>query len=73
MNNFIQSCLASHLHLPIQQSTHMRVTVGNGDALSSGGECTSIPLMIGCATFTVDLILLPINSIDLVLGVQWML
>ncbi|XP_039121357.1 uncharacterized protein LOC120258078 [Dioscorea cayenensis subsp. rotundata] len=72
-NNFIQSRLAAHLHLPIQASAHMRVTVGNGDALSCGGECIGVPLMIGGATFNVDLLLLPIYGADLVLGVQWML
>lgn len=72
-NNFIQSRLAAHLHLTVQPSSHMKVTVGNGGALSCGGECTGVVLMMGGATFTVDLLLLPIYDADLVLGVQWML
>lgn len=51
----------------------MRVTVGNGEALSCGGECTGVSLMMAGVVFTVDLILLPIYGVDLVLGVQWML
>ncbi|KAH7676680.1 Acid proteases protein [Dioscorea alata] len=38
-NNFIQSRLATHLNLVLQPSSHLRVTVGNGDALTCGGEC----------------------------------
>lgn len=71
-NNFIQSRLATHLNLTVRPSSHMRVTVGNGDALSCGGECSEVKLKIGDAIFTVDLLLLPIYGADLVLGVQWM-
>lgn len=72
MNNFIQSRLETHLNLVVQPLAHMRVTVGNGDALSYGGECSAVKLKLGDAIFTVDLILLPIYGADLVLGVQWM-
>lgn len=46
----------------------MRVTVGNGEALSCGSECTGVSLMMGGVVFTVDLIILPIYDVDLVLG-----
>lgn len=69
-NNFIQSRLAAHLHLTIQPSTHMKVTMDNGKVLSCGGECTKVYLTVCDVIFTVDLILLSINATDLVLGVQ---
>ena len=69
-NNFIQSQLAAHLHLTVQPTANIRVTVGNGETLSCGGECTGVALMIGGVAFTVDLLLFPIYGADLVLGVQ---
>ena len=71
--NFTQSHLAAHLHLTIQPSSHMRVIIDNGETLSCGGKCIGVALTIGDATFTVDLMLLPIYGADLVLGVQWIL
>lgn len=68
-NNFIQSRLADQLQLVVQPSSHLRVTVSNGDALTCGGECSGVPLKIGKALFTVDVILLPIYSADVVLSV----
>lgn len=71
-NNLVQSKLATYLNLLLQLSSHLRVTVGNGDALTCGGECLGIPLKLGLAMFKVDLILLPVYGADIVLGVQWM-
>lgn len=68
-NKFIQSCLAGHLNLVLQPSAHTRVTVGNGEALTCGGECSIVSLKVEDAIFTVDLILLPIYGADLILGV----
>lgn len=50
----------------------MGVTISNGDALSCSGECSEVKLIMGDASFAIDLILLPIYSVDVVLGVQGM-
>ncbi|XP_039118795.1 uncharacterized protein LOC120254848 [Dioscorea cayenensis subsp. rotundata] len=71
-NNFVQTKLANHLGLTVQPSNHLRVTVGNGDAVTCGGACLAVPLKLGDETFVVDLLLLPIYGADVVLGVQWM-
>lgn len=71
-NNFIQSRLATHLGLTVQQSQHHRVTVGNGDFLNYFGASLQIPLMLDETLFLVDLMLLPIYDVDVVLRVQWM-
>ncbi|XP_039137100.1 uncharacterized protein LOC120274627 [Dioscorea cayenensis subsp. rotundata] len=71
-NNFIQSQLARHLGLPIQPSPQLRVTVGNGDSVDCAGTCHQVSLQLGEASFSVDLILLPIYGADIVLGVQWL-
>lgn len=67
-DNFVQSRLATHLNLVVQPSLRMRVTVDNGEALTCGGECAGVALWMGEATFTANLILLPIYSADVVLG-----
>lgn len=71
-NNFVLSCLAKHLGLTVQPSSHLRVTTGNGEALDCGGECLQVQIKLGEAFFSVDLLLLPIYGANLVLGVQWL-
>ncbi|XP_039126949.1 uncharacterized protein LOC120263108 [Dioscorea cayenensis subsp. rotundata] len=71
-NNFIQTRWAHHLNLPIQQSSHLRVTVGNGEVLTCGGECQRVPLQLGEVVFPVDLLLLPVFCAGIVLGVHWL-
>lgn len=71
-NSFIQSRLAAHLGLVVQPSPHLRVTVGNGEALDCAGACSQVPLQLGEAIFPVDLLLLPIFGADVVLGVHWL-
>lgn len=71
-NNFIQTRWAQHLNLPVQPSSHLRVTVGNGEVLTCGGECQRVPLQLGDAIFPVDLLLLPVFGADIVLGVHWL-
>ena len=71
-NNFIQTRWAKHLKLPVQPSSHLRVTVGNGEVLSCGGECQQVPLLLGDNVFSVDLLLLSVFGADIVLGVHWL-
>lgn len=71
-NNFIQTRWANHLKLPVQPSSHLRVTVGNGEVLNCGGECQQVPLHLGDMVFPVDLLLLPVFGADIVLGVHWL-
>lgn len=71
-NNFIQTRWANHLHLTVQPSFHLRVTVGNGEFLTCGGECLQVPLQLGDTIFSIDLILLPVFGVDIVLGVNWL-
>lgn len=72
-NNFIQSCIISHLKLVVKPSSHRHVTIGNGEAHTCESECSGSSLKVGDAIFTVDVILLPIYSADYILGVQWLL
>lgn len=71
MNNFIQTRWACHLTLPVQPSSHLKVTVGNGEILTCGGECLQVPLQLGEAIFPVDLLLLPVFGTDIFHGFHW--
>lgn len=68
-SSFIQSHLATHLKLVVQPSSHKCVTVGNCEAFTCGGECSVVPLKVGNTIFSVDLIFLPIYSVECVLGI----
>ena len=48
----------------------MKVTVGNGEILSYGGECQLVPLQLGEVILPVDLLLLSVFGVDVVLGVH---
>lgn len=43
-NNFVQSRWVTHLGLPVQPSSYMKVTVGNGVELQYGGTCLQVSL-----------------------------
>jgi len=71
-HNFIQTRLASFLHLPQVSTPVMRVMIGNGSTIDCDAKCTAIPIIIQGCTFNVDLFQLPIGDADIVLGVQWL-
>lgn len=69
-HNFIQTRLASFLHLPQVSTPVMRVMIGNDSTIDCDAKCTTIPIIIQGCTFNVDLFQLPIGNADIVLGVQ---
>lgn len=64
MTNFVQTKLATHLNLVVQPVDDLHIMVGNGEALSCGGECSKVLLKMGDALVTVDFILLPTYGVD---------
>ncbi|CAJ2665277.1 unnamed protein product [Trifolium pratense] len=46
--------------------------VGNGDFLHCTGLCADIPITVNKHTFNLSLYVLPIQGVDVVLGVQWL-
>lgn len=70
-HNFMQTRLAASLGLPIHKSTHLNVTVGNGDSIKCDGVCHDVKMLIQKEPFSFDLYLLPIFGANIVLGVQW--
>ncbi|CAM8960771.1 unnamed protein product [Rhodiola kirilowii] len=71
-HNFIQTKIAKRLQLLIKPSSHLNVTVGNGEALQYNSVCAKVALQMSDYTFEVDLFLLPIYGAKVVLGAYWM-
>jgi hypothetical protein len=70
--NFIQAQAAHKLGLPHFPSPPLRVTVGNGEELSSTQVCKEVHLDIQGHTFVVDLYALNLCGPDVVLGTPWL-
>ncbi|XP_015387832.1 uncharacterized protein LOC107177859 [Citrus sinensis] len=71
-HNFIKPALAERLGLAIQPTTNFRVYIGNGDFLVCKQVCPQANLTMQGSAFIVDLFILPIEGIDVVLGIQWL-
>ena len=71
-HNFIQSCVAYFLHLPVSPSNTLRIMVGDDNTLDCTTTSQQVPLYIQGHTFVTDLFHLPISGIDIVLGIQWL-
>ncbi|CAM8893647.1 unnamed protein product [Rhodiola kirilowii] len=71
-HNFIQTRVARHLNMEVEQSQYMNVTVGNGESLQCEGWCPKAQLLLGGRGYLVDLHIIPIYGADVVLGAQWL-
>ncbi|XP_028208461.1 uncharacterized protein LOC114391685 [Glycine soja] len=71
-HNIIQPRVATLLRLPTQNLPSFAVMVGNGAHLKCDGLCTDVPLTVVEHCFVVSLYVLPIQGVDIVLGVQWL-
>ncbi|XP_061344808.1 uncharacterized protein LOC133290697 [Gastrolobium bilobum] len=70
-HNFLQPQMVSSLHLPMSTDRQFDVMVGNGQVLKCQGFCAAVPVKIHQHIFLVDFQVLPIQGVDMVLGVQW--
>ena len=71
-HNFLQQELVALLQLQPQETSTLRVTVGNGEELQCTQVCPNLAVKIQKHEFPVDLHVLPIRGADVVLGVQWL-
>lgn len=71
-HNITQPRIASFLHLPIQLLSSFSVMVGNDDYLHCTDLCKDIPLLVAQHIFPICFYVLPIQGVDVVLGVQWL-
>lgn len=71
-HSFINTALAKKLDLTVHDSKDYEVLVANGDKLKGTGICKQVPLSCQGCTMSIDLLLLPIEGCQVVLGAQWM-
>lgn len=69
-HNFLQSRLATFLHLLSTPTSTMPIMIGDGTILDCASMCPNILVTIQSHTFFVDLYPLPIGGAYIVLGVQ---
>ncbi|XP_040868642.1 uncharacterized protein [Glycine max] len=71
-HNFLQLALLTTLGLSPQNTSPLKVTVGNGEELQCHQLCPDVPVNIQDHEFTVDFHVLPFCGANVVLGVQWL-
>ena len=71
-HNFSSTRLANFLQLLIMPTTAFSVQVTNGEKLSRQGQSEKVQIVIQNIDFSLTVYLLPITSLDMVLGIQWL-
>ena len=71
-NNFIQTRVAKHLGLIISPAGSFQVMIGDGQKLPCSSLCKDVTVDIQGFSFTTSFYVLPIQGVELVLGVQWL-
>jgi len=71
-HNILQPRIAKHLHLPIQPNPPFKVMVGNGAFITCQGISPSVQISLQTTLFTIPFYLLPIEGVDVVLGIEWL-
>ncbi|XP_026420082.1 uncharacterized protein LOC113316065 [Papaver somniferum] len=70
-HNFLHPTIAKRCGF-IDQSTSIRVMVGDGGFLETQGSCKNIPVKLQDYSFSTEFFLLPVSGCDAVLGVHWL-
>ncbi|KAJ0481983.1 putative retrotransposon gag domain, aspartic peptidase domain superfamily [Helianthus annuus] len=71
-HNFIDVKLIKKLQCDLQKVKPMKVTVANGNQLECGLKCKNFKWMMQGVWFMADVLVLPLENYDMVLGVQWL-
>ena len=71
-HNFISDKVAALLHLPVVPTAPFHVRVANSQPLKCQGRFDNIHILLQGIPFSITFYSLPLNGLDLVLGVQWL-
>jgi predicted aspartyl protease len=71
-HNFIDQKVAHHLGLSVTPITEFWVTVANGQQLSCTEKHEGVEILIQGLEITATFFSLPLNGLDVVLGIQWL-
>nr|VVV77588.1 unnamed protein product [Nymphaea colorata] len=70
IHNFVGDHLAKELECTIEEHPALRVLVANGECLPCTHKCTDVELTLQKVPFKVDLLVVPLPSVDVILGVK---
>jgi len=71
-HNFIDSAVAAKLGCAIEYAGLTRVSVADGRKINVDGKISKFTWNLQTTTFQSDILLIPLQGIDMVLGVQWL-
>ncbi|RWW75283.1 hypothetical protein BHE74_00016694 [Ensete ventricosum] len=71
-HNFMSSKFAAHLMLQNEDYSGFDVKVANGQILKCNQKCPRVKLILQEQDVVADFFLLPLNSFDIVLGIDWL-
>nr|CAD1832891.1 unnamed protein product [Ananas comosus var. bracteatus] len=72
-HNFLDSAIASKLGCHTEAVSPVKVTVADGNRLTSSAMCKGFKWKMQGVEFDTDLLLLPFKGCDMVLGIQWLI
>ncbi|GKB74012.1 transposon ty3-G gag-pol polyprotein, partial [Tanacetum coccineum] len=71
-HNFLDIHTAKKLGCRLAKTTPMQVSVANGQRMMSTSVCHDLKWSLQNEVFTSDMLLLPLGSCEIVLGIQWL-
>ncbi|KAF3791140.1 hypothetical protein EJ110_NYTH14420 [Nymphaea thermarum] len=71
-HNFVGEHIVDHLGTPTEEQVSLKVLVADGGILSCTRKCLDVELYLQNAPIKVDLLVVPIPSVDIILGVKWL-
>ena len=70
--NFINANIVGKLRCVMEYINELKVLTANGNVLKCKERCRRFPWVMQGQNFVADVLSLPLDNYDLVLGVQWM-
>ncbi|PWA58030.1 hypothetical protein CTI12_AA406450 [Artemisia annua] len=71
-HNFIRPDVVERMHLPLQATKAFKVYIGSGESLLCENMCPHVTLHMQGLDVEVDLYVIPMQGLDVVLGIQWL-
>lgn len=71
-HNILQPRIANHLKLHTTLIPNFSVMVANGSKLQCSGLCPKVPITLQGKLFLIPFYLIPIEGVDVVLGMEWL-
>lgn len=70
--NFLDESVAKKVGCKLEAVSPLAITGGGGNKLEAMYMCKGFKWQLQQATFTTDMIILPLGCYDVILGVQWL-